>query len=299
LGDVQLTEILGSVMAEIYFAHIVKKRGANSSSLASLRLVQCINVVTIPAESGRILPTQLMVDVLMEAQHIVPSAYRDSQKECTNAMYLILISRFELFLGNTLRDVSDEAINSWVGEKNAEFTMDDWHSSCAKAVSDMTNLRHRSTIADIAPSLAAPTVHRGDKTKRRAQCPPFLNQLQSQKRAWTWDGSDRVDDLDNETRAKTSRSCGGSPNHNVTQGGYGTGGKEHSRVGQAASANKRTNSGKRRQHSRPRQRSSAQVLPHRQFSVLQQPHPHRITKQCGAYRGARPIPKWLFEKRRH
>ena len=52
LGAVQLTEILGSVMAEIHFAHIVKKPGANSGSLASLRLVQCINVVTMPAESG-------------------------------------------------------------------------------------------------------------------------------------------------------------------------------------------------------------------------------------------------------
>jgi hypothetical protein len=75
LGAAKLTEILSSVMAEIYFTHIAKIRGVRSSPPASLRLVQCIKKVTSPAEPGRIIPTQLMVDVLTEAQHIVPSAY--------------------------------------------------------------------------------------------------------------------------------------------------------------------------------------------------------------------------------
>ena len=51
LGAAEMTEILSSVMAEIYFAHIVTIRGVSSSLLASLRLVQCIKMVTSPAES--------------------------------------------------------------------------------------------------------------------------------------------------------------------------------------------------------------------------------------------------------
>jgi len=78
LEAAKLTGILSGVMAEIYFTHIAEIREVRSSLLASLRLVQCIKTVTCPAEPGRIIPTQLMVDTLMDARHIVPLAYRDS-----------------------------------------------------------------------------------------------------------------------------------------------------------------------------------------------------------------------------
>ena len=107
-----------------------------------------------------------MVDTLMDARHIVPSAYRDPQKECTDSMYFILILRFELFLGNTLGDISDEALTRWAKATAAKFTTDAWPTNFTRAMLDLIDFSHRVTTADIAPEQTVHTVPQDDHVTR-------------------------------------------------------------------------------------------------------------------------------------
>ena len=242
LGDVQFRDILASAMAEIFFAHIARELRVDSMSLLPLSLVQFISKVTgDPVNPDRILPTTLMVEVLSRAHHIALPAYRDPE-ECTNESYIVLISRFELFLNNTLRGVSFDTIHKWAMDNRTTFIKDNWLLSCTKAVSDMIKLSQCGTSANAAPPLVATTTHRGDEKKKGALYPLLLHNPQPRKIAQPGNDVDRGDELDNETRATTSLFRGGLPIRNVTQSDGGTGGGKHSREAGTQHARKRVRS---------------------------------------------------------
>ena len=92
----ELTEILSSVTAGIYFKHIASIETARNSLMASLRIVQRIKAAACVEDRKPLLPI-LMWKTLQNEQQLIPQAYRVAQRQYSD--------RDVLRVADALRDV--------------------------------------------------------------------------------------------------------------------------------------------------------------------------------------------------
>jgi hypothetical protein len=211
----ELTEILSSVTAGIYFKHIASIKTARDSLIASLRLVQRIRAAVCSIEDGKALPPHLMWKTLMNEQHLIPKAYQVTQSGYSEEMYFVLLMRFEMFIDLKLADSSDEVLDEWSKAPETKFTKNYQQKNFANAMYDLMNFTPDVTTPAPAPAPApAPrAAPPSDLTAMWGQLPPTPT-TQSRKRARSVDISHSDTDLDNETQSETPNDSAGASNNN-------------------------------------------------------------------------------------